>query len=244
MTSKHLRALIGEGDDLPARATYAERERAGVHAQKTRLAARARIGRDWDGKADNDNINWPLATSLIREGNTELLKAAMAYRKIHAEAYSGALLGGTGVSIGDGFALDRHTKIRADGTITYKHVRQRTAAEVDIPARQYVPPFEDEDAQTNHNSIRVPKAWNGDAPVNNMLDSQTRLVALRQYLGVLVEPLEMSVVDGATYEAVGASLGARDRTGATSAGRATVHLGLISVTNALGFVRRVHLSVA
>lgn len=239
MTSaKTLRIVSGDGSSLPARITYTPGEKEAVHAQKVRLHARSSIGKDWNGKADNDNINWPLATSLIREGNTELLKAAMAYRKIHTEAYSGAVLGGVGVVMREGFSLDRHTKIRADGTIAYKHVRQREAAEVDIPAKQYVPPFEDEEAQTNHNCIKVPKPWNGDAPVNNKLDSQKRLVALRQHLGVLVEPLEMSVVDGATYEAVGRSMGEAHKVPATAVGRSAVHMALISVRDALGNITR------
>lgn len=230
--------VAGDGSSIPSRVAYSERERGAVHEQKVRLHARSSIGKDWDGKADNDNINWPLATSLIREGNTELLKAAMAYRKIHTEAYSGAVLGGAGVVMREGFSLDRHTKIRADGTIAYKHVRQREAAEVDIPAKQYVPPFEDEEAQTNHNCIKVPKPWNGDAPVNNKLDSQTRLVALRQHLGILVEPLEMSVVDGATYEAVGRSMGEAHKVPATAVGRSAVHMALISVRDAMGNITR------
>lgn len=238
MTTKTARIISGDGSALPARMSYAPDERQAIHAEKRRIHARASIGKDWDGKPDNDNINWPLATSLIREGNTELLKAAMAYRKIHTEAHSGVTLGGSGVVMREGFSLDRHTKIRADGTIAYKHVRQSEAADVDIPAKQYVPPFEDEEAQTNHNAIKVPKPWNGDAPVNNMLDSQKRLLGLRTRLGVLVEPLEMSVVDGATYEAVGRSLGEAHKATATAVGRAAVHMGLIAVRDALGNITR------
>lgn len=238
MTTKTARIISGDGSALPARMSYAPDERQAVHAEKCRIHARASIGKDWDGKPDNDNINWPLATSLIREGNTELLKAALAYRKIHTEAHSGATLGGSGVVMREGFSLDRHTKIRADGTIAYKHVRQSEAADVDIPAKQYVPPFEDEEAQTNHNSIKVPKPWNGDAPVNNMLDGQKRLLGLRARLGVLVEPLEMSVVDGATYQDVGNASGVADRSGASAAGRAIVHMALVAVRDALGSITR------
>jgi len=236
--TKTARALSGDGSDLPARMVYSEDERESVRAQKVRLHARASKGKDWDGKAANDNINWPLATSLIREGNTELLKAAMAYRKIHTEAHSNAVLGGSGVSIGDGFALDRHSQIRPNGTIAYKHVRQRTAAEVDIPAKRYVPPFDDEEAQEQRNSVRIPKPWNGDRPVNDKMDSQVRLVALREHLGVLAEPLEMAVVDGATYQEIGNASGVADRSGAIAAGRAIVHMALISVRDALGNIRR------
>jgi len=235
--NKHARALKGDGSDLPARQKYTKHD-GDVHAQKVRLAKRAAIGADWDGKAANDNISWPLATALIREGNTELLKAAMAYRRIHDQAYSGATLGGTGVAMRDGFALDRHIHIRPNGTIAYKHIRQRTAAEVDIPARQYVPPFDDDETQQQHNSVKVPKAWSGDAPVNNKLDAQSRLVALRRNLGVLAEPLEMAVIDGATYRAIGNAAGVANKAGAEGAGRALVHTALLAVRDALGNIRR------
>ncbi len=217
-------------------------EQSAMHRERSRLAIRMKIGKDWDGTAVNDNIAWPLATALIREGNTELMKAAMAYRKIHTEAHSGAVLGGTVVAIGDGFALDRHTQIRADGNIAYKHIRQRTAAEVDIPARQYVPPFEDEETAELRNSVRIPKPWRGDEPVNNKMDAQTRLTSLRSILGVLTEPLEMSVIDGKTYEEVGKTLGNAHKLPAIAAGRAAITLGLIAVRDALGNVTRAALA--
>lgn len=236
--TKFSRIANSDGSDIPARQSYTAAEREAVHAEKRRLAARASYGKDWDGKADNDNQNWPLATALVREGNPELLKAAMAYRRIHGQAHCGALLGGNGVALRDGFALDRHTQIRPNGTIAYKHVRQRTASEIDIPAQRYVPPFEDEDAGMQHNVVKIPKPWNGDRPVNDMIDAQARLVALRSMLGVLVEPLEMSVVDGATYREVGNSAGIANKAGSEGAGRALVHAALISVRDALGNITR------
>lgn len=242
--SRRQRALCGEGDDLPARMTYTAEERDGVHVQKARLAKMAKKGADWDGKADNDNIAWPLATALIREGNTELLKAAMAYRKIHDEAHSGALLGGRTASIGDGMAIDRYSYIRPNGTVTYARPRQKKSANVDIPAKRYVsPPSYD---QVDHSSEEVkvsnwsniPKPYKGDEPVNRKIDAQSRLVELRGRLGVLAEPFELSVIDGATYREVGNAAGIANKAGAEGAGRALVHSALIAVRDMLGEIKR------
>ena len=213
-------------------------EKQAMHRERARLAIRMKVGKDWDGKADNDNINWPLATSLIREGNTELLKAAMAYRKVHANAHSGAVLGGQAVSIGDGFALDRHIHVRPNGTIAYKHVRQRTAASVDIPANMKVAPYVSEADGVEKNTAKVPSPWNGDRPVNDKIDAQSKLIELRNRLGILAEPLEMAVVDGATYQAVGNANGIADRSGSIAAGRAIVHMALISARDAIGAITR------
>lgn len=246
--SRTAKALNGDGSDLRAGITYAEPERAGVHVQKERLAERAKVGKDWDGKAANDNIAWPLATALVREGNTELLKAAMYYRKIHDTAKSEALLGGRTVSIGDGMALDRYSYVRPDGTVTYARPRQKQAASVDIPARQYTAPPSYDNMLPSSEEVKVsnwtniPKPWKGDEPVNNMIDAQQRLGDLRAVLGIMVEPLEMAVVDGATYQAVGNASGVADRSGSIAAGRAIVHMALVSLRNVLGNVQRSDLS--
>lgn len=242
--TKLARTVAGEGDELPARMKYAPHEQDAIRIQKIRLGKRAAIGKDWDGKADNDNIAWPLATSLIREGNTELLKAAMAYRRIHDQAKSEALLGGKSVAIRDGVALDRYAYIRPNGTIAYKHAKQKKSANVDIPARQYVAPFEDEEAQTHRNSINIPKPWNGDKPVNDMIDAQGKLAGLRSRLGILVEPVEMAIIDGETYQTIGNSLGVANRAGAMGAGCAAVHMGLVVIRDALGNIKRQDLAAA
>lgn len=241
---KKAKALIGDGSDLRSGIAYAESEKAGVHIQKARLAERAKKGKDWDGSAANDNIAWPLATALIREGNTELLKAAMAYRKLHDEAHSGALLGGRTASIGDGMALDRYSYIRPNGTVTYARPRQKKSADVDIPAKQYTVPPSYDNMVPNSEEVKVsnwtniPKPYKGDEPVNRKLDAQERLVRLRQMLGVLTEPLEMSVVDGATYREVGNAAGIANKAGAEGAGRALVHSALIALRDALGPIDR------
>lgn len=248
--SSKLRALCGDGWDLPARPKYAEHEKEAVHAEKKRLAARAKKGADWDGTAANDNISWPLATSLIREGNTELLKAAMYYRKLHDEAHSGALLGGRTASIGDGMALDRYSYVKPNGSVIYKHPRQKKSADVDIPAKRYTAPPSYENIVPTSEEVKVsnwsniPKPYKGDEPVNRKLDAQSKLASLRRMLGVLCEPFEMAVIDGETYETIGKSLGQAHKVPATASGRTAVHMGLITVRDAIGTVSRRDLSSA
>ena len=89
------------------RVTLAERakaEKAAMRVHKRRLGKRAAIGADWNGEGENDSeaATWPLAKALLAEGNKELLKAALAYRKTYEQAKSEAQLGGKGVTIGDG----------------------------------------------------------------------------------------------------------------------------------------------
>lgn len=241
-SSQRAKALAGEGENLPARMIYGDHEKDAVRVQKSRLAARARYGFEWDGKAANDNIAWPLATSLIREGNTELLKAAMYYRKVHDTAKSEAKLGGSGVQLNDGMALDRHSVIKADGRIAYRRVRQSTAADADIPARRRFDASTAEDGdEPQKNWSSIPKPWKGDEPVNNMIDAQKRLGQLRVCLGPLVESFEMAVIDGATYQAVGNASGIADRSGAIAAGRAIIHVGLVALRDSVGKVSRADL---
>lgn len=237
------KALIGEGENLASPIKYAEAEREGVHMQKRRLYQRTQVGKDWDGAA-NDNIAWPLATALIREGNTELLKAAVYYRKVHDTAKSEAKLGGSSVSIGNGVALDRYSYVRLNGTVTYSRPRQKQSADTDIPAKRYTAPPAYDTIDHSSEEVKVsnwssvPKPWNGDAPVNNMIDAQRRLSDLRARLGPLVESLEMAVIDGATYEAIGHTLGQSHKVTATAAGRSVVHIGLVTVRDAIGNVKR------
>lgn len=209
-----------------------------MHKERARLAVRMKIGKDWDGKADNDNINWPLATSLVREGNTELLKAAMAYRRLHDQANSGSVLGGSSAPLGKGMSLDQRTHITANGNIAYKGVRTVETSEPERAATMKVQPYRVEDDGEERNVAKIPKPWNGDQPVNDRIDAQAKLDGLRYRLGVLVEPLEMAVIDGATYQAIGNSLGVANRAGAIGAGCAAVHMGLIAVRDMLGHVSR------
>lgn len=240
-TTKRHAALSGEGENLASPIKYTANERGGVHVQKRRLAARSKIGADWDGTAANDNIAWPLATALIREGNMELLKAAMYYRKVHDTAKSEAKLGGTSVRIDDGMAIDQRQWVKPNGQVAYKGVRVVANGDPEISAKRKTPTdSEDQIIAPNADSgwSSVPKPWKGDDPVNNMLDSQRRLSELRRILGVLVEPCEMAVVDGETYQSIGNAAGVADRSGSIAAGRAIVHMALVSLRSALGKVSR------
>lgn len=230
-TTKLSRTVASDGSDIHARMTYEEHEREAVHAEKRRLHARASIGKKWDGKADNDNaINWPLARALVREGNIDLLKVAMTYRRIYDQAKSEAVLGGSGVSLGDGVSLDQYIKTHEDGGVEYKGTRKSKAATADIPARMKIPAG----GLSSTNVSSVPKPWNGDAPVNGMIDAKTALWRLQERLGHLCEPLELAVIDCVTLEEVGNSIGVANRQGAMAAGRAVVHMGLITARDALG----------
>ena len=209
-----------------------ETEWKACHNEKSRLAIRHNIGKDWDGKAANDNIAWPLAKALLAEGNKELLKYAIAYRKIYNTAKSEAVLGGS--------APEREMNleqrfIHADDESTPKGTRQLTAANVDIPAKRKTPT---DSLEPSGNGSSVPKPLNGDAAVNDMIDAKLQLERLQAKLGHLADPLEMAVVDGATLEAVGNACGIANRAGSMGAGRAIVHMGLITVRDSLGKLNR------
>lgn len=222
--------LAGEGENLSSRIRYTPEEREGVHVQKVRLAKRAEKGKDWDGVAANDNIAWPLATALIREGNTELLKYAMMYRRIHDTAKSNAMLGGGSVRLEEGMSLDQRQWLKGNGEIAYKGLREVAKGDQDTPARRKVPPYVvDEESGVEKNWSSVPKPWKGDEPINNMIDAQRRLGQLRLVLGHLCEPFELSVVDGRTYREVGNSAGIANKAGAEGAGRALVHTALVTL---------------
>lgn len=224
--------LSGEGENLSSRIGYTTSERDGVHAQKSRLAIRATVGKDWDGAAANDNIAWPLATALVREGNTELLKYAMKYRRIYDTAKSEAMLGGATVNFGEGMAIDQRQWIKPNGQIAYKGARTVSTQEPETqPKRKTVADSEEQMSSEKVDSgwTNVPKQWKGDEPVNNMIDAQRELAILQARLGHLCEPFELACIDGATLEAVGNSEGIANRAGAMGAGRALMHKALVTL---------------
>jgi hypothetical protein len=137
--------------------------------------------------------------------------------------------------------LDRNVHIRDNGSIAHKHVRQAASANVDIPVKRKTIT----DAETQQSSEKsdsgwssVPKPWNGDAPVNNMIDAQRQLSRLQSALGHLCEPFELACIDGRTLQEVGNSVGTANRSGAQGAGRALVHMALVTLRDCLGELRR------
>ena len=234
--SKRHALLAGEGAGLPARQAYNDSEKPGVHAQKARIAARTRhVKNDWDGAANDNEQSWPLATALLKEGNGDLLKYALAYRRIYDRAKSEAMLGASGARLDAGVALDRYTYLRPNGQVVYKHARKSVAAETDIPAKRFVSV---EEEAPDRNWTKVPKPWNGDAPVNDRIDAQRELSVLQEKLGPTAEPFEMACIDGATLTEVGGACGASSRDGKPAAGRAVCHLALITIRDSLGQIKR------
>lgn len=236
MTTRHQRVIMGDGAELPARMTYGEHERRAVHSQKRRLAARAAYGKDWDGKADNDNINWPLAKALLAEGNGDLLKYAMKYRRIHDQAHSGAVLGGTTYTAKEGRVVDYVSRLdESTGIIQYDKARKSRS----VDAVASTPPRRKNVANetTIAASSPVQRPWTGDRAVNDMIDARPLLIRLRRALGAIVEPFEMAVVDNKTLAEVGAASGASSRDGRPAAGRAICHMGLMAVRGVLEEVR-------
>ncbi|CAH1665750.1 MULTISPECIES: hypothetical protein [unclassified Chelatococcus] len=220
---------IAANDNAPSArklAMDAERKRDDRAAEKLKRSIRARqaIGEGWDGRADNDNIAWPLAKALLAEKNGDLLKYAIRYRQIEASATSGALLGGTSQGM-EFMPLDQRTWLNAKGEVVNKGARKLTAVEVtgDIGTQ---------------NGAKVAKKWNGDAKVNAMIDDKALLAQLRSRLGLILEPFEDLVLHGATLERVGRALGSGNINAATGAAKAVAHMGLIAIRDALGEIRR------
>lgn len=199
-----------------------------MHAERARIASRIPKER----AAANDNVAWPLARALLAEGNKDLLKYAVKYRLIYDRAKSEVVFGGT-VPDSD-MGLEQRVA-NNDNECLYLGVRQSNAAAVDIPAKRK---RATDSLEPMPQSSNVPKPWNGDYAVNVMIDAKRELARLQLKLGPIVEPFEMAVVDGATLEAVGNAAGIASRGGAMSAGRAIVHLGLVTLRGAMGGLNR------
>lgn len=211
-------------------------EAKAIRKQKTRITTRQSIGDGWDGKADNDNVNWPLVKALFAEGNHDLVKYAIRYRQIEASATSDQQLTGTTPTEGDYLVVAHETSFNHKGEVVFGRVRRSLSAEAigDTPPRQASRTGE----TVMHASAPVAKKWNGDRKVNDMIDDRVLLARLRTRLGVIVEPFEDLVLHGKTYEAVGRLMGIGNHAGAKGAACAMAHLGLIAVRDELGEIRR------
>lgn len=232
--TKRMRVIMGEGEDLPARMAYGKHERDAVHAEKRRLAVRASYGKEWDGKADNNNIAWPLAKALLAEGNHDLLKYAMAYRKIYDQAKAEIALGFKGTPPTEMTIVRRNYVDESTGKITYGGEIVSKAASVDKPAMRAMPTNPD----SKKRAAPVPRPWTGDVELISAMDAREKLSWLQGMLGPLVEPFEMACIDGATLAEVGGASGASSRDGKPAAGRAVCHLALITIRDAIGGVAR------
>lgn len=232
MNSREARILASDGVGLPSRQTYLNLE--AVRAQKVRLALRAEHGKDWDGKAANDNIAWPLAKALLAEGNTELLKYAMAYRRIYEQAKGEVLIGINAAPAPELSIVYRNSIDESTGRITYGAELVSKAAGNDIPPTVARPTNPD----SKKKAAPIPKPWTGDRAINDAIDARECLSWIQLRLGAIREPFEMACIDGATLQEVGNATGVANRGGAMAAGRAIVHLGLITVRDTIGHVNR------
>lgn len=199
-----------------------------------RLARKHAKTDNWDGKPANDNIAWPLAKALLAEGNGDLLKYAILYRKVYDTAKTEVALGIKG-SPGQELSVAHKTRLdESTGRIVY-------GGEVVIKSRPEAIPATQRRATSSdckQNSAPVPKPWKGDLDLINAIDARARLAHLHAVLGPLVEPFEMAVIDNATLAEVGNAAGIANRAGSMGAGRALVHTGLLAIRAAVGEVSR------
>ncbi|MBZ9943455.1 hypothetical protein LB533_20425 [Mesorhizobium sp. BR1-1-13] len=227
------RTVAGDGSSLSARMTYGDHERAEVHAQKRRLAARASIGKDWDGAADNDNaVNWPVGKALLAEGNTDLLKYALAYRKIYDMAKGEVLIGIKGQPAPDMQVVRQSWVDGKTGEIKYGGEIRIKSAPADVAPTRSTPT----NSESKKNAAPVPRPWTGDRAINDTIDAREMLPRLQAAVGSILEPFEMAIVDCATLQEVGNAAGVANRGGAMAAGRAIVHMGLMAVSGLFGHV--------
>lgn len=200
-----------------------------------RIAKRQAIGNDWDGAA-NDNYEWPMAKALLAEKNHDLLRYALAYRKIEGNANSESQLGGTDPEP-ELMQLDQRTWVDPrTGETKYKGVRKLTSMEYtgkEVPGRSKVDPL-----QVKKPAKPIPKPWAGDAKVIDMIDDRKKYAKLQVALGPLVGPFESACLYGATLETVGRELGVGNKSQAMGAARALIHMALICVRDTLGELRR------
>jgi len=188
-----------------------------------KIAKRQAIGDGWDGAANDNAVQaWPMAKALAAEGNTELMRFAMMYRRIYDSAHSGAVLGGSGVAIEEDFSYEQRIQVKQDGEFKYGGAVKRQEA----------------DDAAGGNGSNAPKPWQGDRAVNDMIDDKRRLADLRAKLGHLCEPFELACIDGATLQAVGNAAGIANRAGSMGAGRALVHTALITLRDCMGKITR------
>ncbi|MCW0235264.1 MAG: hypothetical protein OJJ21_16810 [Ferrovibrio sp.] len=203
--------------------------RAGAPARHRQI-----LGDGWDGKADNDNIGWPLAKALKADGKEHLLRAAMEYRRIEASANSGSQLGGTALGL-EPVRLDQKTWVNREGEVVTKGERKLTsAAYADVAPTQA--------GRQTEGMMRpaqpAPKPWNGDAKVNAMIDDKDRLARLRGVLGPMVDAFEDAVLSGRTLEDIGRGVGrASSKSSAAPAGKAIVIMALYVVASELQRIR-------
>jgi hypothetical protein len=198
-------------------------EREAVYAQLRRLIARQSIGHAWDGRAANDNHDWPLGGVLKREGLKDELAIAERYRKLCRSAHFELV----GQDVSEHPLLQR-TSFVSGGELRYG---RGVAA---VKPRGETPPKRANatNDETRQRAKECPRPFN-DIGIATAIDAKTILAELRVALGRLVDAVEDAVLASGRFEEIGAGeIGIRDSDKAAGAGRALVLTGLRTLIDA------------
>lgn len=240
--------LSGDGSDLPSRIEYAPNDKAGVMAQKKRLAKLDAQRPAWIKCPANDNKDWPLAQWLRKDGNEVLLKVAQRYRAMYDASIVEVPLIGAMPDSDMAAPLDQRVHNREDGSVGYKGVRRVKGAIARTDGddgTSNVVPINDKVRTAIQSGVStfpmrprspVMKKWNGDRLINAAIDSRKGIRRLRDKLGPLVEAFEDAVLHGETLAAIGEERGGPRNAGV--AGRVLVILGLEVVQRELAVIDR------
>jgi len=241
--------LSGDGSDLPAPFIYAPGDRAGVMAQKKRLAKLDAKRPAWTTCPANDNKAWPLAQWLRKDGNEVLLRVAERYRAMYDASIVEVPLIGAMPDENSSAPLDQRVHNREDGTVGYKGVRRVKGAigrlDGDDGASKVVPMNETIRTAMQSGTSTFPmrpkspamKKWNGDRLINAAIDSRKGIRRLQAKLGPLVGAFEDAVLHGETLSAIGEGKGG-NTVSSGPIGRAYVMDGLAIVQAELAVMDR------
>lgn len=203
-----------------------------IKKQIRRISKRQAVGKDWDGKAANDNPSLPIIKALLAEGNNDLLPALLLYRRVEAAATSDAQLSGQAVGNEPLHAEQDLWLDETTGAIKRKGEKQSKSKD-SLPWRSQAANVM-RWTYTKQLPAQVPTKWNGDAKVIARIDGVQQLARFRSLLGPLVEPFEEAALHGATLEKVGMMAGATNSRSAMAVGRSVIHMALITIRDQAG----------
>ncbi|MBX5303097.1 hypothetical protein HJB93_28350 [Rhizobium sp. NLR12b] len=205
-----------------------------IKKQIRRISKRQAVGKEWDGKAANDNPSLPIIKALLAEGNNDLLPALLLYRRVEAAATSGAELVGNAIGTEPLQAEQELWLDEKTGAIQRKGQKQSKAKDAQPWRAQATDVFKW--TYTKQLPAQVPTKWNGDVKVIARIDGKRQLAELRALLGPLVQPFEEAALHGATLEKVGmmAMTGATSSRSAMAVGKAVVHMALSVIRDRTG----------
>lgn len=218
-------------------------ETARLSGKLDKIARRQAKGEGWDGKADNDNLDFPIIKILKAESQDRFLALVMRYRRLVDDCANE--LRGAGIP-DDLFFAQKSEKLdaRADvdeyvatgnlpsGEIKRKGNFQSSAAHHAIPAKQKASTDSESPQQVRHAAAPVPKKWDGDNALIAYLDGKPVLAQLRAAMGPLTSAFEEAALEAATLEDIGKRGGIGNPKGAMGAGRYAVFTALRTLDEA------------